>query len=79
MATTDKVFTFATADGRVADVVRTRIAPVVMPRLIGFEFAREFLFRTVSQIMLNYREGPLSAGTAGQVHGGDRLPWGRWR
>jgi 2-polyprenyl-6-methoxyphenol hydroxylase-like FAD-dependent oxidoreductase len=75
VATTDKVFTFATADGRLADVIRTRIAPVVMPRLIGFEFAREFLFRTVSQIMLNYREGPLSEGAAGHVHGGDRLPW----
>jgi 2-polyprenyl-6-methoxyphenol hydroxylase-like FAD-dependent oxidoreductase len=75
VATTDKVFTFATADGPLADVVRTRIAPVVMPRLIGFEFAREFLFRTVSQIMLNYREGPLSEGAAGHVHGGDRLPW----
>jgi 2-polyprenyl-6-methoxyphenol hydroxylase-like FAD-dependent oxidoreductase len=75
VATTDKVFTFATADGRVADVIRTRIAPVVMPRLIGFDFAREYLFRTVSQIMLSYRDGPLSAGTAGQVHGGDRLPW----
>ena len=75
VATTDKVFTFATADGRLAEVVRTRIAPVIMPRLIGFEFAREFLFRTVSQIMLNYRDGPLSEGTAGHVHGGDRLPW----
>jgi hypothetical protein len=31
--------------------------------------------RTVSQITLNYRGGPLSAGSAGQVHGGDRLPW----
>jgi hypothetical protein len=75
VATTDKVFTFVSADGRLADVIRTRIAPVVMPRLIGFDFAREYLFRTVSQIMLNYRDGPLSAGTAGHVHGGDRLPW----
>ena len=75
VATTDKVFTFATAEGRLADVLRTRIAPVVMPRLIGFEFAREYLFRTVSQIMLNYRDGPLSEGSAGHVHGGDRLPW----
>jgi 2-polyprenyl-6-methoxyphenol hydroxylase-like FAD-dependent oxidoreductase len=75
VATTDKVFTFATADGRLADVIRTRIAPIVMPRLIGFEFAREYLFRTVSQIMLNYRDSPLSSGTAGHVHGGDRLPW----
>ena len=75
VATTDKVFTFATAEGRLADVIRTRIAPIVMPRLIGFEFAREYLFRTVSQIMLNYRDSPLSSGTAGHVHGGDRLPW----
>jgi hypothetical protein len=29
----------------------------------------------VSQITLNYRDGPLSAGKAGRVHGGDRLPW----
>jgi len=75
VATTDKVFTFATAEGRLADLLRTRIAPVIMPRLIGFESAREFLFRTVSQIMLSYRGGPLSEGSAGHVHGGDRLPW----
>ena len=36
---------------------------------------REYLFRTVSQITLNYRGGPLSAGAAGHVQGGDRLPW----
>jgi hypothetical protein len=33
------------------------------------------MFRTISQITLNYRGGPLSRGTAGRVHGGDRLPW----
>jgi hypothetical protein len=33
------------------------------------------MFRTVSQISLNYRNGPLSQGVAGHVHGGDRLPW----
>ena len=75
VATTDKVFSFATADGPLAELVRTRIAPIIMPRLIGFEYAREFMFRTVSQIMLNYRDGPLSEGSAGHVHGGDRLPW----
>ena len=35
------------------------------------------MFRTVSQITLNYRHGPLSRGAAGRVHGGDRLPWVR--
>jgi 2-polyprenyl-6-methoxyphenol hydroxylase-like FAD-dependent oxidoreductase len=75
VATTDRAFSFATAEGRLADFVRTRIAPVVIPAAFAFEAVRRFAFRTVSQIMLNYREGPLSRGVAGSIHGGDRLPW----
>jgi 2-polyprenyl-6-methoxyphenol hydroxylase-like FAD-dependent oxidoreductase len=75
VATTDRVFTLATAQGPLADVLRTRVAPVLIPTIARFDFAREFLFRTVSQITLNYRRGPLSQGIAGRVHGGDRLPW----
>ena len=75
VATTDRVFTFVTANGRLADIIRMRIAPVLLPAAMAFEAAREYLFRTVSQITLNYRGGPLSAGAAGHVHGGDRLPW----
>jgi 2-polyprenyl-6-methoxyphenol hydroxylase-like FAD-dependent oxidoreductase len=75
VATTDRVFSFATAGGRFADLMRTRVAPVLFPFAVSFERVREFLFRTVSQTMLNYRKGPLSSGIAGQVHGGDRLPW----
>jgi 2-polyprenyl-6-methoxyphenol hydroxylase-like FAD-dependent oxidoreductase len=75
VATTDRVFSFATAEGRIADILRTRVAPVLFPRVIAFEAAREYIFRTVSQITLNYRGCPLSAGSAGHVHGGDRLPW----
>jgi len=75
VATTDRVFTFATADGPIANLVRTRIAPTLIPMLTHFDASREFIFRTVSQIMLNYRGGPLSVGSAGHVQGGDRLPW----
>ena len=75
VATTDRAFSFVTAEGRIADLLRTRIAPVVLPFAAHFEAVREFMFRTVSQIMLNYRDGPLSRGVAGDVHGGDRLPW----
>jgi hypothetical protein len=75
VATTDRVFSFVTADGRLANIIRTRIAPVLLPAAMAFEAAREYLFRTVSQITLNYRSGPLSVGAAGHVHGGDRLPW----
>jgi 2-polyprenyl-6-methoxyphenol hydroxylase-like FAD-dependent oxidoreductase len=77
VATTDRIFTLATAEGPIAAVLRTRIAPVVFPKVLAFEAAREYLFRTVSQITLNYRGGPLSAGSAGRVRGGDRLPWVR--
>lgn len=75
VATTDRVFTLVTAEGRIADLLRTRIAPIVVPRILGIERVREFMFRTVSQITLNYRDSPVSEGTAGDVQGGERLPW----
>ena len=75
VATTDRVFSFATSEGRIADILRTRVAPLLIPRVLAFQSVREFMFRTVSQITLNYRQSPLSHGTAGHVHGGDRLPW----
>ena len=80
VATTDRAFSLATADGWLADILRTRIVPFAMPKLTAFEAVREYMFRTVSQITLNYRGGPLSKGAAGHVHGGDRLPWpaNRW-
>jgi hypothetical protein len=73
--TTDRVFTLATAEGKIADVLRTRVVPTLFPSLVKFDVFREFLFRTVSQVMINYRHSGLSVGRAGDVHGGDRLPW----
>jgi len=75
VATTDRVFSFATAEGRIAEVIRTRIVPVIFPKVVALAPVREYIFRTVSQITLNYRGTPLSVGFAGHVHGGDRLPW----
>ena len=46
-----------------------------MSKVVGIDAAREYMFRTASQITLNYHDGPLSAGKAGRVRGGDRLPW----
>src|SRR6516162_2166785 len=77
VATTDRVFNLATAEGRIADIVRTRIVPVIFPRAVAFEAVRDYIFRTVSQITLNYRGSALSVGAAGHVRGGDRLPWVR--
>jgi 2-polyprenyl-6-methoxyphenol hydroxylase-like FAD-dependent oxidoreductase len=75
VATTDRVFSFATAAGPIADFLRTRVAPLLLPRAVALAPVREFLFRTVSQITVNYRASALSSGAVGRVHGGDRLPW----
>ena len=75
VATTDRVFTLVTAQGPIARRVRTRLVPLVAPLLFRLAAVRRFLFRTVSQIGVNYRDSPLSEGAAGSVQGGDRLPW----
>jgi len=73
--TTDRVFSFITADGAVAEIVRTGVAPRLLPLLAKLPLTREYFFRTISQTVLHYRHAPLNAGTAGKTHGGDRLPW----
>jgi hypothetical protein len=75
VATTDRVFTLVSKQGPLARWVRTALVPLILPRLFRLGPVRRFLFRTVSQIGVNYRESPLSKGQAGTVHGGDRLPW----
>jgi hypothetical protein len=47
---------------------------VIFPKVVALGPVRDYFFRTVSQITLNYRGMPLSAGSAGHVRGGDRLP-----
>jgi 2-polyprenyl-6-methoxyphenol hydroxylase-like FAD-dependent oxidoreductase len=75
VATTDRGFAFVTKRGALAGLVRKRIVPLVMPLLFRIRAFRGFLFKTVSQTMVNYRGSSLSAGAAGRVRGGDRLPW----
>lgn len=75
--TTDRASTFITAGGRLADFVRTRIAPRLASLACGLGAVRAYAFRLVSQTMIRYRDSPISAGQAGAVHGGDRLPWVR--
>lgn len=74
VATTDRVFEVVSRRGRVAQFVRKRVVPLVVPRVFSIPAARRFLFRTLSQINVNYRHGELSEGSAG-IRGGDRLPW----
>jgi 2-polyprenyl-6-methoxyphenol hydroxylase-like FAD-dependent oxidoreductase len=75
VATTDRAFTLVTRRGAIARFVRTRMAPLVAPLVFRIPRTRRLAFRTVSQTQVNYRDSALSVGTAGRVHGGDRLPW----
>jgi 2-polyprenyl-6-methoxyphenol hydroxylase-like FAD-dependent oxidoreductase len=75
VATTDRGFTVVTRRGGIASVVRTRMVPLVVPLLFRIRAMRRLLFRTVSQTQVSYRDSSLSAGAAGRVRGGDRLPW----
>lgn len=75
VSTTDRAFNVATAEGWFAQFVRTRIVPVLFPILFSFRAVRRFMFRTVSQITLNYCGMTLSSGRVGKVRGGQRLPW----
>ena len=75
VATTDRAFTFVSSDGPLARVVRLHLVPHALPAFVSVEAARRYLFRTVSQTLIHYPNSALSAGHAGAVHGGDRLPW----
>ncbi len=73
--TTDRVFTFVTADGNLAKMIRRHLVPALASVASRFGITREVIFRRVSQTAIGYRFSDLSAGTAGKVRGGDRLPW----
>ena len=75
VATTDRAFTGVTSRGALARLVRLHLVPLVIPPLFKLPQVRRFMFLTISQTKVSYRGSSLSEGRAGDVHGGDRLPW----
>ena len=75
VATTDRAFQLVTSTGALAAFVRLQVVPVVLPVLFAIDAVRRFMFRTVSQTAIDYRDSALSSGAAGEVKAGDRLPW----
>ena len=75
VATTDRAFQMVVASGAGGQLLRNWLLPHVFPVLTGFAAARRTLFRTLSQVQIHYPDSPLSGGRAGDVIGGDRLPW----
>ncbi len=73
--TTDRVFRGMVDRGLAGRFLRTWLVPHLVPLLAGFPAARRAFFGTVSQVRISYRGSALSEGRAGNVAGGDRLPW----
>jgi 2-polyprenyl-6-methoxyphenol hydroxylase-like FAD-dependent oxidoreductase len=73
--TTDRIFERVVGRGVFSRLIRSVFAPIILPLALRFAAARRAQFRLVSQTRIAYRESPLSDGSAGQVHAGDRLPW----
>lgn len=75
VSTTDRAFTLVAKQGAAVGFVRTRMVPKLAQAALRRPEVRRWVFRTVSQIGIRYRESTLSEGAAGAVRGGDRLPW----
>jgi 2-polyprenyl-6-methoxyphenol hydroxylase-like FAD-dependent oxidoreductase len=77
VATTDRIFQLVTSQGPLAERIRLEVVPRLAAALFRLPSVRRYVFRTASQISIEYRKSSLSVGRAGGVHGGDRLPWVR--
>jgi len=75
VSTTDRAFTGLVGEGVAGQFTRKIVAPLVFGVVTRFSLGRHTIFRTISQTRIHYPDSPLSQGVAGDVHGGDRLPW----
>ena len=75
LKSTDRAFRLIASDGSMGRLWRTRLLPHVLPAVAAFKGAPRLAFRVVSQVRIAYRDSALSAGRAGKLRGGDRLPW----
>lgn len=72
---TDTVFRVIASRSKLVGLWRRYVMPRMMATLICSAFGSKLFFRMISQIGIKYRESPISAGAAGKLKGGDRLPY----
>ena len=75
VATTDRLFGQVAGAGLRQRTARHLLFRTLLPRLLRVPASRRALVGRVSQVDVSYRDSALSSGAAGQVRGGDRLPW----
>jgi len=76
LKTTDRFFEFAASEEWLISFVRNNIFPYVFDLALKFDFVKNELFSTVSQIGISY-EGQSLSFESGEfsVKAGDRMPW----
>jgi 2-polyprenyl-6-methoxyphenol hydroxylase-like FAD-dependent oxidoreductase len=74
--TTDRFFNLAAGRNPILAFIRVYIFPYVAQFLFSLNAVKRFVFPSISQIAINYRESSLSE-TIGRfkVKAGDRMPW----
>lgn len=73
--TTDQAFKLIATRNLFGSLVRAYVLPTFFAGLTRINFVLKIMFRTISQIRINYRHSFLSVGEAGDLRPGDRLPW----
>jgi hypothetical protein len=75
---TDRASSVVTADSAFVRLMRTQIAPRLLPLLLRIRKGRAFGFRTLSQLAIHYRNSPAVQESPGAPRAGpragDRLP-----
>jgi hypothetical protein len=75
---TDTAFTWLVEADWHSWLVQKVLAPFVLPVALELDKVRRLMFKTVSQIRIEYHSSALSQGKAGELTAGDRLPWVKW-
>jgi hypothetical protein len=72
---TDQAFRLVSGRSWISDIWRRFVMPFIFARLLKTKTGSRLFFGLISQTRINYRGNALSKGKAGEVEGGDRLPW----
>jgi 2-polyprenyl-6-methoxyphenol hydroxylase-like FAD-dependent oxidoreductase len=79
LKTTDQAFSLIVSEGWLAGIFRTRLLAKILAFAMTLDRIRKLAFRTISQIGIHYRNGPLSETMGGfpkeAPQAGDRFPW----
>lgn len=75
VSSTDRAFGPLVHRGPWSKFLRTAVLPNALRILTHAPGIPQVIFRTISQTRITYRDTAFSEGRAGDIRGGDRLPW----